>query len=263
VKMITGMRVEDRLDGENNFRSWKHRILLILEENELLDHVKQVLPKPEEEEAKARHKKNDINAKRILTDSIKDHLIPNVSELKTPKEMFYALTRLYESNNTRRKLTLRNQLRNVMMKKSDSVSTYLMRISQIKDQLAVIGDSVDDVDIVTTNLNGFPSSWDAFVQGICARRKFPKFDKLWTHCVQEESRLTSQMQKTNDEENQASVVHVKKRKERRNNSPKKNRRSIPYHKKDVSKIRCFNCQNLGHFMEEYTSQKKTRETKHE
>jgi hypothetical protein len=94
-----------------------------------LDHVKQVLLEPKEEEAKARHKKTEIKAKRILIDSIKDHLIPNVLELKTPKEMFDALTRLYESKNTSKKLTLRNQLRNVMMHKSDSVSTYFMRIS--------------------------------------------------------------------------------------------------------------------------------------
>jgi hypothetical protein len=280
--MITSMRVEDRLDGADNFRSWKHRVLLILEENELLDHVKLVLPEPEEEDAKAKYKKNEIKAKRILTDSIKDHLIPNVSELKTPKEMFDALTRLYESKNTSRKLTLRHQLRNVMMNKSDTISTYFMRISQIKDQLAAIGDSVDDAELVTTTLNGFPSSWDAFVQGICARRKLPKFDKLWSDCTQEESRLISKSQKTNDEENQALVAHVKKRKERRNNSPKKNRRSVPDHKKDVSKIRCFNCQKLGHFayqcpqgkgkrkhhahatdMEESTSQKKTKESKDE
>ena len=94
AKMITSVRVEDRLDGAYNFRSCKHRVLLILEENELLDHVKLVLPELEEEDAKAKYKKNEIKAKRILTDSIKDHLIPNVSELKTPKEMFDALTRL-------------------------------------------------------------------------------------------------------------------------------------------------------------------------
>jgi hypothetical protein len=46
AKMITSMRVEDRLDGADNFRSWKHKILLILEENELLDHVNQVLLEP-------------------------------------------------------------------------------------------------------------------------------------------------------------------------------------------------------------------------
>jgi hypothetical protein len=44
------MRVEDRLDGAYNFKCWKHRVLLILEDNELLNHVKQVLLEPEEEE---------------------------------------------------------------------------------------------------------------------------------------------------------------------------------------------------------------------
>ena len=115
AKMSTSMRIEDRLDGADNFRSWKHRIQLILEENELLDHVKKMLPELEDEEAKAKFKKNEVKAKRILTDSIRDHLIPNVSELKTTKEMFDALTRVYESKNTSRKLTLRHQLRNVTM----------------------------------------------------------------------------------------------------------------------------------------------------
>jgi hypothetical protein len=44
MKISTTMRVEDRLDGENNFRSYKHIIQLILEENELLDHIKKILP---------------------------------------------------------------------------------------------------------------------------------------------------------------------------------------------------------------------------
>jgi hypothetical protein len=127
------------------------------------------LPEPEDEEAKAKFIKNEIKAKRILTDSIKDHLIPNVSELNTPKEMFDALTKLYESKNTSRKLILRHQLRNLTMNKSEIVVNYFMRISQIKDQLATIGDLVEDFELVTTTLNGFPSAWDLFVQGICAR----------------------------------------------------------------------------------------------
>ena len=72
--------------------------------------------------------------------------------------MFDSLTRLYESKNTSRKITLRHQLINMMMNKSETISNYFMRISQIKDQLATIGDSVDDTELVTTTLNGFPSS---------------------------------------------------------------------------------------------------------
>ena len=79
MKMSTNMRVEDRLDGANNFRHWKHKVLLILKENELLDHVKQMLLELEEEDAKAKFRKNEVKAKRILIDSIKNHLIPNVS----------------------------------------------------------------------------------------------------------------------------------------------------------------------------------------
>ena len=65
------------------------------------------------DEAKALHKKNLIKAKRIIVDSIKDHLIPRVSSLKTPKAMFDALTKLFEGKNINQKMTLRNQLKNV------------------------------------------------------------------------------------------------------------------------------------------------------
>ena len=64
-------------------------------------------------EAKALHKKNLVKAKNIIADSIKDHLIPQVSSLKTPKEMFDSLTKIFEGKNINRKITLRNQLKNV------------------------------------------------------------------------------------------------------------------------------------------------------
>jgi hypothetical protein len=217
-----------------------------------------------------------------LEDSIKDQLIPNVPELKTPKEMFDSLTRLYERKNTSKKLTLRHKIRNVMMNKSKTMSNYFMKISQIKDHLVAIGDSMDDAELVTMILNGFPSSWDPFFQGIYVRSKLPKFDNLWTHCTQEESRLISKSQKTNDEENQDIFVRVRKRKETINTSLKKTIRSFPDHKKDVSKIKCYTCNNLRHFayqcpqgkgkkkhhahasdMEESTSHKKKKEYKDE
>ena len=50
-------------------------------------------------EVKALQKKKLVMAKRIIDNSIKDHLIPQVSSLKTPKSMFYSLTKLFEGNN--------------------------------------------------------------------------------------------------------------------------------------------------------------------
>ena len=39
----------------------------------------------------------------IIVDSIKDHIIPHVSSLNTPKEMFDSLTKLFEGKNINQK----------------------------------------------------------------------------------------------------------------------------------------------------------------
>ena len=105
--------IDEKL-GADNFWTWKYRISLVLEENELDFYINEEIPIPEEDEAKALHKKKLVMDKRIIADSIKDHLIPKVSSLKTPKAMFDSLTKLFEGKNINRKMTLRNQLKNVL-----------------------------------------------------------------------------------------------------------------------------------------------------
>ena len=47
---------------------------------------------------KALHKKNLVKAKKIIVDSITDHLIPQVSSINTLKEMFDSSTKLFEEH---------------------------------------------------------------------------------------------------------------------------------------------------------------------
>ena len=54
----------------------KYRISLVLEENELDSYICEEVPLPEGDESKALHKKKLVMEKRIIVDSIKDHLIP-------------------------------------------------------------------------------------------------------------------------------------------------------------------------------------------
>ena len=53
---------------------------------------------------KALHKKNLVKAKEIIADSITDHLIPLV---RTSKEMFDSLTKLFKGKNINWNMTLR------------------------------------------------------------------------------------------------------------------------------------------------------------
>ena len=63
------------------------------------------VPVPEGDEAKSLHKKNLLEAKKIIVDSIKDQ----VSSLKTPKYMFDSFIKLFEGKNINQKMTLRKE----------------------------------------------------------------------------------------------------------------------------------------------------------
>ena len=106
-------KLDENLEGADNFRACKYRISLVLKENELDSYIHEDVLVPEGDEAKVLHKKKMVMEKRIIADSIKDNLIPQVSSLKTPKAMFDALTKLFEGKNINWKMTLRNQLKNV------------------------------------------------------------------------------------------------------------------------------------------------------
>lgn len=87
------------------------------------------------------------------------------------------------------KLSLNNKLRNIKMTKSYAMTSYLLKINQLKDELVAIGDKIEDLELVTVALNGFLSPWEPFIQGICACGKFPLFDDLWDDFVQEENKF--------------------------------------------------------------------------
>ena len=87
---MIGIKVEDHLDGATNFISWKSRIL-ILGENDLLKLVNQKVPEQDVEEDKSHWRKSDARARRILVNSVRDHLVPQILQMKTTIKMFKTL----------------------------------------------------------------------------------------------------------------------------------------------------------------------------
>ena len=118
-------KLDEKLEGADNFRAWKYRISLVLEENELDSYISEEVPVPEGDETKALHKKKLVMAKRITADSIKDRLIPQVSSLKTPKAMFDSLTKLFEGKNINWKMTPRKQLKNVKIQNEETIQLLM------------------------------------------------------------------------------------------------------------------------------------------
>ena len=76
-------------------------------------------------------------------------------------------------------------MKNVKIQNVETMPSYLTRVSQVKEQLEVVDEKVDNAEIVMPTLNGLPRSWDSFIQGICARKNLVKFSRLWEECSQE------------------------------------------------------------------------------
>ena len=83
-----------------------------------------------------------------------------MSSLNTPKAIFDALTKLFEGKNINRKMTLRNQMKNVKIQNAETIQSYFTRVSQIKEQLEAVDEEVENAEIVMTTLNGLPRSWN-------------------------------------------------------------------------------------------------------
>jgi hypothetical protein len=76
--------------------------------------------------------------------------------------MFNDVMNLFQSDNLNRKMILRNKLVSVQMSRSDNVTGYLMRITQICDWLAIVRETMINTELVNTMLNGFSDPLEPF-----------------------------------------------------------------------------------------------------
>ena len=105
-----------------------------------------------------------------------------------------------------------------------------------------------------TTLNDLPRSMDSFIQGICARKKLVKFSKLWEECSQEEARIVAQEENMGSKD-QYLIVHSKKSRRSSHHPSNKNLHQRDNTRKYLSKLRCYTCDERGHFAKDYPRNK--------
>ena len=76
-----GFKSEEKLSGSVNFNSWKARLTTILDEND-------------QDVGRLAYKRKQAKARRVIYDSIREELMPNITTLKTAKECYDTLVPL-------------------------------------------------------------------------------------------------------------------------------------------------------------------------
>eukprot|EP00253_Pinus_taeda_P007198 PITA_07198 len=205
--MSLGLRVQDRLDGHNNYSVWKERMQSIFEEAKVWDIIVHTTRNPvvvpiDATQLADYNKKNNKgkrlildgvkdhcipHGKRLILDGVKDHCIPHVRGKKNAHQMWTALSNLYQSTNENRKMVLKEKLKTIKMG-NDSVAGYLTKITNVRDELAIVGEVIPPTELVRIAVNGLPRSWMNFADGVYACETLPTWERFWDDCIQTEIR---------------------------------------------------------------------------
>lgn len=190
------------------------------------------------------HDVKEARAQRVILDGVKDHLIPHLAEKKSAHEMWDTLKNLYEAKNENRKMALKDKLHGTKMAKGEGVVSYLTRVTQVKDELATVGEVISDSELVRTALRGFTKDWEVFVKCVVGREHLSDWSRLWDDFTREEIREGSQSSGQMEGAIEENVALSAKGKKKSN--------------KDLSKVRCFACNQYGHFASQCPEKKKKK-----
>ena len=134
----------------------------------------------------AEHNKNDIKARRIILEGVRDHIVPHIHEKKIAYDMYQAILKLYQSNSDPKSLSLKEKLRSIRMRQDDPNVTYLSRFTQGQDELGGVGEVISNHARVSLSLLGLHKFWKGFQDVVSGRDKFPNWERFWTDCIYEE-----------------------------------------------------------------------------
>jgi hypothetical protein len=145
----------------------------------------------------------------------------------------------------------------------------------------VIGDTLDEEELIMTALNGLTISWDAFIQTICARTEKLNFDSLWEECIQEETRVANHEALLERDDHQALATHTKRGRKKPYFQKETHKESQPQNKfnnkeshprifqkkgqrreRDYSYVQCYHCDNMGHIEKNFLARRGEYKRKH-
>ena len=107
----SGLRDKDRLEGASNYVIWKAKTSFLLDEHDLKHSVDSAQAKLVDAAPIRAFKKNMAKSKRLILDGVKDHVECHISGKGTTKEMWDALSKLYQGSSEQWKMYLEQKMR--------------------------------------------------------------------------------------------------------------------------------------------------------
>lgn len=226
---FAGMNV-DKLEGANNYNTWKFQLKMILTLESLWECVESasVTDQPKDQRALAR-----------ICLSVRSSCFQYVRDCVTAKQAWQRLANVFEDKGLYRRVLLLRQLHRIEYGMFSCMTDYVDSVMTKVQQLADIGKIIEDAEVAELLLSGLPQEFDALVSNLetaCITNTLSS-ELVRTRLIQEDSR------KQNFENSADTAYFTKNRKEQR------------------SEIICHYCKKTGHIKSRCFKLKKEKERK--
>ena len=146
---------------------------------------------------------------------------------------------MFKANNANQVLLLKNQLNNLKKGRDESVQSYFLKLTEIRDNLLAIGETIADREMVLIALGGLSSEWHVFNTTILNNNVIPDFKEVLLRCVQEETTMK-------EYENEGNVAFAAHSRKKNFGGPKNKGRAGAHGKKG----KCYTCHKPSHYARE-------------
>lgn len=221
-----------QFDG-NDFSAWKFRFEALLDEKDLLEHMKK--PADEELLKKEDWLKNDKKAKSFIIKCVANSHIDYLRDKQFAYQMWEALQEAFERKSSVSRLFMLRKLLNTSYDESEPFNKYFMKFEQAVRDLKNAGRELVEADVVDFLLISLPSSYDNVVSALENLEESKlTLETVKARLLEEEMKRKFKTNRSShgEEEPENSAFGVNKGGHRKFMKPRK--------------IRCYGCNEYGH-----------------
>ena len=172
----------------SNYATWKLQCKMSLLKDNLWGIVSgsEKFPASNEEGAQDAYSQRRDKALAIIVLSVDPSLLYLLGDPEDPKTAWDCLQKQFQKKSWANKLSFRRKLYSLKLEEGASVRDHIKDITEIFNELAIIGDAVEEEDRVVHLLASLPESYDMLVTALEANDKVPAMETVTERLLHEE-----------------------------------------------------------------------------
>lgn len=131
----------------------------------------------------------DLKAMALIGLSVDKHLKTTIDACDTAKEAWDKLEDVYKAKSNARKLQLKRELTSISLKPKESITMYVSRAKDIRDQLIAAGYEASEEEVALSLLAGLPEGYESIVDTIQATTEALDIDEIMPKLLIVEQRV--------------------------------------------------------------------------